>query len=172
MIRIVRFDGKKGPFFASIVHTVAFKFHIHYEYCCVWAGFSQPNFTLNWPYAFTNAIQCAVCVCVWHTVHVWSIPSRHNCTATTLIDLKFINLMPFRFHFVSQKFRLPRVKWNLKPIHSHKAFIKIMQFRLISHSTASARPFGYAYKDIICIFSLTSHRVQMGDSLSLEINRI
>lgn len=69
------------------IYAYCVRFHM---YLCMCVCISQPNFTLNWPYAFINAIQCYACV----YVHVWSIPSQS----------RFINLMPFRFHFVCAKF--------------------------------------------------------------------
>lgn len=98
------------------IYAYCVRFHM---YLCMCVCISQPNFTLNWPYAFINAIQCYACV----YVHVWSIPSQS----------RFINLMPFRFHFVWQNLLIrAKIVWNPKPIYSHKEFIKIMQFRLIS----------------------------------------
>lgn len=84
-------------------------------------------------------------------MHVWSIPSRS----------RFINLMPFRFHFVCAQIHFFGAKslseiWNR--FDSHKESIKIMQFRLISQLCRVCINVAFCTHEQYCIVDSVSHR--------------
>lgn len=110
-IESVEFDGSKKGLFRHSNSNRRFRIMNIVHVCivlCVPTEF--PNFTLNWLYAFTNAVRCWACACLCtyalYIMHIRSIPSPS----------RFINLIPFRFHFVCvcAKFILPRWKFYVK----------------------------------------------------------
>lgn len=97
---------------------------MHVCMSCVCVCASQPNFRISPLIGRMHLWMQFNAVRASH-MHVWSIPSRS----------RFINLMPFRFHFVCAQIHFFGAKslseiWNR--FDSHKESIKIMQFRLIS----------------------------------------
>lgn len=150
----------KRVFFGINCANTTFKFKprfCHYEYCarlheqrmCVCA--SQPNFRISPLIGRMHLWMQFNAVRASH-MHVWSIPSRS----------RFINLMPFRFHFVCAQIHFFGAKslseiWNR--FDSHKESIKIMQFRLISQLCRASINAAFCTHEQYRIVNSVSHRM-------------